>query len=201
MIKPRGYDEVQGFQSSKRLPKGGYICEIKKIEEAKSKAGNDVLKVYLDIAEGEYQGIFMEKWENTPLVAGKEKRWGMISTILVFDTTTGETNRNLKGFLTSVEESNPGFIVDKCWGDNFCKFFKGKVVGCVFGDEYFRGTDGELHASAKPRFYVSADKIKKGVFKIPADKYPPAESSSDNSFAAGFEGFTDVTGAQDECPF
>lgn len=200
MIKPRGYDEAAVYSGGRSLPKGGYICEIKKIEEGKSQAGNDVLRVFLDIAEGEYKGFFMEKYMNAPIVKDKEKKWGMISTILVLDTTTGDTNKNLKGFLTSVEESNAGFIVDKCWGDDFCKFFKGKLVGCVFGDEYFRGTDGQLHSSAKPRFYLSIDKIKKGEFKIPQDKYPPAESSTDNSFAIGSD-FLDVTGKDDDCPF
>lgn len=193
MIKPKGYDEAAVYTGARSLPKGGYVCEVKKIEEGKSQAGNDVLRVFLDIAEGEYKGLFMERYHATP--ESPNKKWKCIDTVLVLDTTTGGTNQKLKGFLTSVEESNAGFVVDKCWGDDFCKFFKGKLVGCVFGDEYFKGTDGQLHSFAKPRFYISIDKIKKGEFKIPKDKYPPEEIS----FDVGGEMFTETK--DDDCPF
>lgn len=194
MLKPKGYDEVRIYQNGKRLPKGGYVCEIKKLEEGKSLSGKEVLRVYLDIAEGEFKGMFSERWQNAPAPSGNEKRWGMISTIVVIDEATGEASRSLKGFITSVEESNQGFSAEKCWGDDFCKFFKGRLVGCVFGDEYFKGDDGRLRAAARPRFYLSAEKIRKKAYREPEDKYP-----EENAFGSMF--VNTATGSDDELPF
>lgn len=192
MLKPNGYDEVRAYQSYKRLPKGGYVCEIKKLEEGKSLSGREVLRVYLDIAEGEFKGIFAERWQNTPVSSGRERRWGMISAILIADEAKGMASKSLKGFITSVEESNHGFSAERCWGDDFCKFFKGKLVGCVFGDEYFKADDGTLRAAARPRFYLSAEKIRKKDYREPEDKYP-----EENDF-----GFVNTGSANnDELPF
>ena len=50
MRKPNNYDSVAASLSFEPLALGGHPCIIKGVEEAKSKAGRDMIKVALDIA-------------------------------------------------------------------------------------------------------------------------------------------------------
>lgn len=177
MIKPNGYDEVQAFQEFKRLPKGGYICRIVKLEEAKSKNGNDMVVVYLDIADGEFKGHFMERYQND---TRPEKKWGCVYRQVVLDTTTQKTSSGFKGFITSVEESNPGFVNASIWNDNFTKYFKDKYIGCIFADEHYYDTEGKERISTKPNRLCSVDTIKKGNYKIPDDILPKTAAPSND---------------------
>ncbi len=191
MNKPNGYDEAVVYSGYKKLPKGGYVCRIMKVEEGKSKAtGAEQLIIYLDIADGEHKGYFAEAYRND---TREFPKWGCVAYQPIYDSTTGKTNPRFKAFLTAVEESNPGFVVDKTWGEDFVKFYKDKYVGFVFGDEYYIGNDGKERVSVKPKFCISVDKIKKGDFKVPEDVHPSGEASSagraDSSTGGG-----DVTG-------
>ena len=180
MIKPNGYDEAAVYSNYKKLPKGGYVCRIMKVEEGKSKStGVDQLLIYLDIADGEYKGIFAENYKNS---RQEFPKWGCIAYQPVYDSTTGMTNPRFKAFLTAVEESNPGFVVDRTWGDDFVKFYKDKYVGFVFGEEVYTGNDGKEHISVKPKFCMSVDKIKKGEFTVPET---PSVSKADSSLGEG----------------
>ena len=189
MNKTPGYDEVQEYTGSRSLPKGGYICTIVKLEEAVSKNGNDMIKVYLDIAEGDYKGIYSEKYkaQADPMTA----KWKCIHYITVLDTTTKKTSSRFKTFITSVEKSNAGFVVANCWGDNFAKFFKGKNVGVIFGDEWFVKDDGTPERYAKPRFICSVETIRKGDFKIPDD------DKSQLNGASAFDSFAKASPVED----
>lgn len=178
MNKPKGYDETEVFGNFKKLPKGGYVCKIKKLEEGKNELGAEQLIIYLDIADGEFKNIFMDRYVMQTNVPVNAKKWPCITRRNVLDTTTGQTSKAFKGLMTSIEESNAGFIVDKCWGENFCKYFKDKLVGCVFGEEFFIGTDGKEHSTVKPRVFMSIDKIKKGDFKIPEDTHQAEQPQS-----------------------
>lgn len=189
MNKTPGYDEVQEYTGSRSLPKGGYICTIVKLEEAVSKNGNDMIKVYLDIAEGDYKGIYTEKYkaQTNPMTA----KWKCIHYITVLDTTTKKTSSRFKTFITSVEKSNAGFVVANCWGDNFAKFFKGKNVGVIFGDEWFVKDDGTPERYAKPKFICSVETIRKGDFKIPDD------DKSQLNGASAFDSFAKASPVED----
>lgn len=200
MNKPKGYDETIVGSNFRKLPKGGYICKIMKIEEGKSKAtGADQLLIYLDIAEGEYKDIFGENYRNSTSPLPK---WGCVAYQPILDSTTGATNPRFKAFLTAVEESNPGFVVDKTWGDDFVKFYKSKYIGFVFGDEHYISTkDGKEKTIAKPRFAVSTDKIKKGDFMVPEDTYSGNFNTSSAAPTAGFNEVPSKEVDDDDVPF
>lgn len=201
MNKPNGYDEAQGFQEFKRLPKGGYICTIKKMEEAISQNGNEMIVVYLDIADGEFKGYFADQYRND---TRPERKWGCVYRQVILDTTTQKTNSGFKGFMTSVEESNAGFVADKVWGADFVKFFKDKLIGCIFADEHYLNNNGEERINAKPNRVCSIQKIKSGDFKVPEDIYSkgtaPKKHNAIPDVAAGM-GFTDMPDDEDDLPF
>lgn len=190
MIKPNGYDEAIAYNGEfKRLPKGGYICKIRKLEEGTGKnSGAPQLIIYLDIADGEYKNFFAEKYRND---TREFPKWGCVAYQPILDSTTGKTNPRFKAFLTAIEESNPGFVVDKTWGDDFVKFYRDKYIGFIFGDEHYIGNDDKEHVIAKPRFSASIDKIKKGDFTIPEDVYSdgtaPAETNTPTNSTQEFE--------------
>lgn len=164
MVKPNNYDGVQEYGEFKPLELGGHICKIMSVEETKSGSGKDMLKIFLDIAEGEQANYYAEQYKTDSRV---EKKWGCIVYQLVEDKD-GNTNRGLKTFITSVEKSNKGFTV--AWGDNFAACLKGKLVGGVFGREQYQNNKGELKFSTKCVNFRSVDAIKAGV-EVPADKF------------------------------
>lgn len=164
MNKPKNYDETQALTESRVLPAGGYVCKIMSVEETKSKAGNEMLVISLDIAEGEFKDFYKEKYKAD---TRKNKKWGCVVYQLTLDID-GNCSRGFKGFTTSVEESNDGFKIE--WGDNFCNGFKDKLVGGLFGKEEFEANDGNIVKATKCRFFRSVKSIRDGDFKIPEDK-------------------------------
>ncbi len=200
MNKPAGYDEVQVYESQEALPKGGYICQIVKLEETKSRNGDDMIAVYLDIYEGEYKGYFTQRYkaQQDPTKA----KWKCIYWTLVSDTTTKQASRSFKGFISAVEKSNVGFVINDAWGKDFAKFFKGRLVGVVFGHEYFIGDNGKPAHWAKPRYIRSTESIKKGEFKIPEDDKSRLDSLRNTQNL--FDSLTPVVGDEfneDDLPF
>lgn len=191
MNKPKNYDETQVFSGSKQLPSGGYICRILDVKETVSRSGKDMLVISLDIAEGEYKFFYSEKYKAD---TRKDKKWGCTVYQLVLDGD-GNCNKGLKGFLTSVEESNDGYSV--VWGDGFCSSLKNKLVGGLFGKEEFMTTDGKKASSTKCRFFRSVDTIKNGEYEVPEDKLlETTKETNSNQFYAVEENVN-----EDDLPF
>lgn len=184
MKKPSNYDEYQ-LGGGKRLPAGGYICKIMQVEETKSKAGKEMVTISLDIAEGEYKGLYAEKYKNNTNV---NKKWGCI----VYALTEGEYINTFLGFCKSVEASN-GVGIN--WGDNFGAQFKGKTVGAVFGEEEFQGNNG-VATAVKVRFFLPTEDIKNNNFTVPEKKCLQPQPTTDTN---GFFPATDV--GDDDLPF
>lgn len=194
MNKPVGFDEAETFQEFKRLPKGGYICKIVKLEEAISQNGNDMINVYLDIADGEFKGYYMRRYQND---TREQKKWGCIYRQVILDTTTQKTSSGFKGFITSVEESNPGFVNAQIWNDNFTKYFKDKFIGCIFADKHYLNGNNEEKSCAVPSRICSIGRIKNGDFKMP-DDIPLDGNVRASHSAAGFDFTESLT---DDIPF
>ena len=156
MQKPSDYDQTvanpDGFAT---LPAGGYVCKIMEVKEVKSSKGNAMLKISLDIAEGDHKDFFANAYKADDR---KEKKWGAVVN-LVTEGTYGTTN--LKRFTTAVEKSNKGFTV--VWGDKFTACFKGKLVGCLFREEDYLNAMNEKKTAVKPFMFRTADKIREGV--------------------------------------
>jgi hypothetical protein len=164
MQKPNGYEAAKAYGDFTPLKLGGHVCKIMGIEETQSTSGKDMLKINLDIAEGEQKGYFADQYKNSTF---DNKKWGCIVYQLVYDAD-GNTNRGLKTFLDSVESSNAGYKVQ--WGNNFCQSLKGKLVGGVFGREQYLNRNDELKWSTKCVQFRNVETIRKGV-EVPEDKY------------------------------
>ena len=73
MEKIQGYDEAQAITGEyEKLEAGGYICKIISAKEEKSKSGNRMLVMALDIVEGDRKDYFRNRFnENT----SPDKKW------------------------------------------------------------------------------------------------------------------------------
>lgn len=154
MRKPNNYDSVAASLSFEPLALGGHPCIIKGVEETKSaKSGKDMLKVALDIGGDDPQaGYYAEKFKNDDR---ENKRWPCV-TYVVLEDKDGNASRNLAQFVTSVEESNPGFSFP--WDK--VELLKGKKVGGVFGQEEYKNAQGEIKKATKLFWFRSVDKVK-----------------------------------------
>lgn len=133
MQKPTDYETAQIMGEFTRLKPGGHYLIIRSVEEVTSKGGNAMLKICFDTDKTDSQPKFFatefETRANNP-----ERTWPNGGTSYIITDDQYGTSR-LKGFVTSVEASNPGFKV--AWGDGpaFGKQFWGRRVGGVFAEE------------------------------------------------------------------
>jgi hypothetical protein len=188
MLKPKNYDSVAASLVFEPLALGGHPCIIKAVEETKTqKTGKDMLKVALDIAEGDPQaGYYADKFANDDR---ENKKWPCISYIVTEDKD-GNCSRNLAQFVTSVEESNPGFAFP--W-DNLA-YLKGKKVGGVFGQEEYLNDKGEKKKATKLFWFRDVAKVKDApVPKL--REYKPAARTP----ASQVNSFADIS--EDDIPF
>lgn len=196
--KPSDWDSVQAFTEYEPLELGGHVCRIMKVEEGKSKAGNDTVYIYLDIAEGEQKGYYSEQYRNDNR---PDKKWGCI-VYQLFEDRDGNTSRGFKTFVETVTASNPGFNANQIWNENFCNYFKDKLIGGIFGREQYRSPkDGSLKFSTKCRSFVTVEKARAGI-PAPADKLLDSGTgtAASNPFAA--MGFAEMPGSlADDLPF
>ena len=65
MIDLKGYEDAQAVLPGEfaKLPAGGYVCGVVHAEITKSKAGNPMLVLYLDIVEGEFAKYFRDAFD------------------------------------------------------------------------------------------------------------------------------------------
>lgn len=181
MKKPNNWENTQAFGDFEPLELGGHICKIMSVEETKSRKGKDMIKISLDIAEGEQAGYYAEQYRNDNR---PDKKWGCIVHQLVEDDY-GNTNKGFKTFVKAVEKSNADFDQDKIWDEHFCDYFKNKLIGGVFGREQYENSKGDLKWSTKCVQFRDVETIRKGV-PIPTDKYldtPNSQAHSKNDFA------------------
>ena len=175
MNKPNGYETVAATLSFEPLELGGHVCIVKGVEETFSKSGNEMLKIALDIGDGDKQaGYYTNRFKNDDR---PNKKWPCVSYVV----TTGKDGNCSKGlarFVKAIEESNPGL---KFPWDNV-SLLKGKKVGGIFGFEEYKGSDDKIHKAVKLFFFCAADKAKDAA--IPKTKeYKPSASDPANQWA------------------
>lgn len=191
MEKPRDFDTAKAWGEYEALPAGGYVCEIIGVDETMSKTGRKMIKIALDIAEGDEKGRFMESYKAD---TREFKKWpnGAVMYQLTEDQD-GNTHGRFKQFTDCVIDSNSGFEIK--WGKEFGACFKGRLIGVIFGREQYESQqDGKLKWSTKPQFFKTVDDIRKGNFKVPEDK--PLEKTASASPVSGFSPIRD-----DDIPF
>lgn len=191
MDKPKDFDTAKAWGEYEPLPAGGYVCEIIGIDETMSRTGKKMIKIAVDIAEGDEKGRFMESYKAD---SRKFKKWpnGAVVYQLTEDQD-GNTHGRFKQFTECVIDSNNGFEIK--WGKEFGACFKGKLIGVVFGREQYESQqDGKLKWSTKPQFFKTVQEIRDGRFKVPEDKLLNAKNT--NPTEAGFGPISD-----DDIPF
>lgn len=186
------WDKVEAnFGEPKRLSAGGYICVILACKQEKSKNGKEMLVVNFDIAEGEFEGFYMDKYKNAPRDNNNpvEPKWkGKYYIVLEGEGYEGR----LKAFTTSIEESNEGYTWD--WNE---ENLKGKRFGGIFREEEFV-YNGEVLTNAKLWQVRSVKKIIDGDFEIPRKKELSEEEK--NKLNAPFDNFVQPV-TDDDLPF
>ena len=142
--------EAKGISDFTRLNAGGYVGIIKSAEDYENEmTGNRSLKICCDIAEGEFKDYFQKSFDSN---TDENKKWdnnstryfGLSETALPF----------LKGFITAVENSNPGYKWD--WDE---KKLVGKKVGIVYKYEEYEKQDGSKAVKTKLSQFRSIDKL------------------------------------------
>lgn len=165
MQKPKDFESAKAYGDYEPLPAGGYVCKIVGIEETKSKAGNSMIKIAVDIAEGEEAGRFEQAYKaNTQ----SDKKWPCV-IYQVVENRDGSTNGYFKAFTDTAVESNKSFEIQ--WGEAFAECFKGKLIGVLFGREQYENREGKVVWGTKPQQgYKTVEDIRSGNFKVPEDK-------------------------------
>jgi len=149
----KDWDEIEakGMEDFKALPIGAYECIIRKAEIYKNPTTEkESFRVQVDIASGDYKGYFQQRYDND---TRSDKTWDNNSTrYLAFQ---GDNIAYFKGFITCVENSNPGYNWD--WDET--KLTNKKICG-VYQYEEYEKQDGTKSVKVRLSKFRSLDKIK-----------------------------------------
>ena len=143
--------EAKGMEDFKPLPIGAYECVIVGAGIHKSEqSGKESFKVAVDIASGDYKDYFKKRYENNN---NSDKKWDNNSVrYLAFE---GDNASYFKGFITSVENSNPGYKWN--WEEGT---LKGKKICGVYQYEEYEKQDGSKAVKVRLSKFRSLDKMK-----------------------------------------
>lgn len=188
MKKPSNYENTQEYGSFKSLPPGGYVVVIRNAEETKSKKGKPMLRVAIDIAEGEYKNYFADlyraKKEKDPMKATWPNDGYMY---ILTEDQSGNCHRAFKSFCGAMEKTG-----NQVWDaeDNLMtEKMSGKFVGLTFGREQ-EEYQGKTYTKTKGRFWCTMDDIHSGNFNVPEDRVVE-NSSSELEIPPGFNSVSD----------
>jgi hypothetical protein len=143
--------EAKGMEDFKALPIGAYECIIRKAEVYRNpNNGKESFKVEVDIANGEYKGYFQKRFDTNP---NSTKTWDNNATRYL--SFQGDNIAYFKGFITCVENSNPGYKWD--WDET--KLTNKKICG-VFQYEEYENQEGKKGVKVRLNKFRSLDKMK-----------------------------------------
>ena len=132
MKKPGDFDTASREQFV-TLPAGGYVCEIRGLEERTSQKGKPMIAVAVEIADGEFKGYVRKSFDRA-LQRNPKAKWPNVGMCYCLtENDDGTTNPNFKNFIECVRESNSGF--EPAWGEKFGESFKRRKIGVVYGRE------------------------------------------------------------------
>lgn len=187
-MKNINWNDVQEATERRDLPVGGYVAGICKATDEPAK---ERLNIEWEVTEGEFKGYWREQTASL-IERGKlnpgEWAWG------------GKTIKSykekalpfFKGFITAVEQSNPGYKFN-----NDEKTLRGKLVGVVLREEEYMGNDGNIKTKLVVDRFTSVDKIRSGDYEVRSKKTLAGGSGS----APDTGDFAVIEGNADDLPF
>lgn len=195
MEKIENWDNVEakGMEDFKALPIGAYECVIKEANIHKNKeTQKESFKVSIDIASGEFKDYFQKRYDNSSF---HPKKWD--NNAVKYLAFKGDNVSYFKGFITCVENSNPGYKWD--WDESK---LTGKKICGVFQYEEYQKQDGSNAVKVRLNKFRSIDKIKEtydnlndsvrllnGSYMSIDDYYEKKEQKNNSN---PFEGLEDV---------
>ena len=190
----KNYNDVQVGGEFKVLPGGGYICRILSAKMGVNSDGLPMIEVAIDISDGEYaqyfHNLYRSRMSNDP---NTKYPYNGVLRITAVDEE-GNTKKNFKSFVTSVEKSNDCELPRH--DEAFLKALKDKTVGVLYQREEYLGNDGKTHWSTKPKWFRDVETIESGRFTVPEDVPLP------DTYGTGFSKSADsFNAAEDDIPF
>lgn len=202
MEKPNGYEETTAKGEYPVIELGAHYLTIRQVVESKSKNGDPMIIIYLDTAPNDKQPSFFSAEFKRD--TRKDKKWPHVGTIYQLTEWNGQCSSNFKGFVTSVERSNPGFTVK--WGDNFGEQFKGKICGGNFGIE-IDVYEEKVRENKKLQYFIPNEDVPTAKVPEPTEskRYKEWKREQANVAVPDFEDFSgtpfDETKPEDDLPF
>ena len=153
----QAYKQAEASTGSdfQRLPAGGYVCKITKVEDH----GNELkpyLRVVYDIFEGDYARYYSDDW-------GKENEWAHDMRQYYTDAAMGV----FKGFLKAIDISNGGNFAEVAEKGFDEHLLVGCLVGLIIGEEEYESNDGSIRTRLRARGARPIQNIRDGKFKQP----------------------------------
>jgi hypothetical protein len=156
MFKPSNYDTENPKTFANENPIAGpYIAIIVSAEEKKSKAGNPMLVLSVDIAEGPFKMFY----------SNLSDRLTKDCLLKHYCVLSEDNAAYLKGDILAIEHSNKDFKYD--FNE---QSLVGKFVGINLREEEYKASDGNIKISLKILHLCSVADVKKGAIKAPKPK-------------------------------
>lgn len=173
----KSYKDVEAASGGtfKKLPAGGYIAEIKAVEDVPAK---EYLRVVYDIATGEFKGIYSDDW-------GKEHP----KAHCMYWSYKEANRRYFKANMAAVDKTNLTDFNEALEGskDFNEQQLVGLKLGVVIGYEEYRSDRGEIRQRTYVAAVRSGQAIGQGDFTVPELKRLEDKMPSTGSPVPGFE--------------
>ena len=188
--QPNNWNEVKEFTERKKLPLGAYVCRIINSEVQGNSYGEQLCVVF-DISEGEYAGFYKKEYAANTFENKKYK--GVLRIWLPKhngDPKDETTKSILKGLVTSVEKSNPGYKWN--WDE---KSLVGRYIGILFRNEEWEMNDKHGWI-VKPFRALSVESVRSGDYTLPKDK-PLKKEESSYGYGEAYDSFATSSPSSD----
>lgn len=153
MNEIKGYNSAAASGEFSRLPAGGYIIKITKVEDVPDK---QYLRIIFDIAEGPERDRFKNEeydYRHSFVRSYKEKALGMF-----------------KAFIRAVDAAN-GTDFDSRVEKGFPEQqLVGLLLGVLFGYEEYEANDGNVKERLRLAAFKTLEQIRTGDFTVPKTK-------------------------------
>lgn len=157
--------EVKDFTEVEKINLGGHYCKILEvgtevITSKKDGSTFNILKIKFDIDEPDDQaGFYNRKFANDAKKDALKAKWkGNHRLTIPTNASPDFAKESWKGFLTSIEKSNPGVTINGSTGFDE-NILVGKKFGGIFGLEELQLDDGKIITFSRIRFVRSTEKI------------------------------------------